>query len=209
LKGVDAVGTFNRFAFKALPVCGQNGLWFSAHLIQHDEVFERTWAIYKEAFSGLERRTRRDQMGVMVHPRYRFSAIMHENSVVGVLAWWELPGFCFVEHFAISAEQRSGGFGRRAIALLQSHVNAPILVDVEPFGTDYLAARRVAFYNRLGFSYCPQPVTLPAYRDRSSAPSNFMAWNATLDGHVRERMFDTVCHEVYHQRVCVSHFRAI
>ena len=200
---------FRRFAFKNLPVCGSDGLSLSAHLAKQDKVFAQAWAIYAEAFTGLERRTRREQTRVMRHPRYRFSAVMHEGSVVGVLAWWELPGFCFVEHFAVSAAQRSGGFGRRAMALLQEHVACPVIVDVEPFGTDQPAARRVAFYSRLGFSYGGLPVMLPAYEGKAVAPSNLMAWPSALDRAGRERVLEAIGREIYGQPDAVPYTSAV
>jgi ribosomal protein S18 acetylase RimI-like enzyme len=206
---LGAAGDFSRFAFQALPVCGNDGLWLTSHLAEQDEVFEQAWTIYAEAFSGHEGRARREQSRVTRHPHYRFSAIMHEDSVVGVLAWWELPGFCFVEHFAISSAQRSGGFGRRAMALLQAHVAGPILMDVDPFGTDYLAARRVAFYQRLGFHYCGTPVMLPAYEGKIAAPSNLMAWPLALDAAGRERALEAIEREIYGQRAAVPYPSAV
>jgi ribosomal protein S18 acetylase RimI-like enzyme len=194
---VGGGAAFSRFAFKALPVCGSEGLLFSGHLFRQDDVFEQAWAVYGEAFTGAERRTRHEQARVMDHPRYRFSAIMHAGAVVGVLAWWRLSGFCFVEHFAIAKAHRSGGFGGRAMALLQEHEAGPVLVDVEPFETDCAAARRVAFYRRLGFAYCGQPVTLPPYDGKPETPSNFMAWGMDLEREGRARALETVCREVY------------
>lgn len=206
---VDEAVDFRRFAFKALPVCGAEGLWFSAHLAARDEVFKQAWAIYAEAFTGVARRSRCEQARIMRHPRYRFSAVMHEGSVVGVLAWWELPGFCFVEHFAIASAHRSGGFGRRAMKLLQSSVACPIVLDVEPFGTDYHAARRVAFYHRLGFAYCGQSVTLPAYEGRATAPTNFMSWGSALSRAGCERVLETIGCEIYDQRIEVPYPNAV
>jgi GNAT superfamily N-acetyltransferase len=194
---VDEAADFNRFAFKALPVLGKEGLSISAHLGEQDEVFKRAFAIYAEAFSGLERRSLCEQRDVMRRPHYRFSAVLREGEPVGVLAWWKLSGFCFVEHFAIAEAHRSGGLGRRAVELLLGHVAEPVAVDVEPFGTGHAAARRVAFYRRLGFAYCGQPVTLPAYRGKGSAPSNFMVWGAEPDRGERERIFETICSEIY------------
>ncbi len=207
--GVHAVVDFRRFVSKALPVIGADGLSLSAHLVAQDAVFEQAWAIYAEAFTGFERRTRREQMRVMRDPAYRFSAVMHAGSVVGVLAWWELPGFCFVEHFAVSSAQRSGGFGRRAMALLQAHVACPVVVDVEPFGAEHQASRRVAFYNRLGFSYCGRAVTLPAYEGRSTAPSNLMAWPMALDPAGRERVLETIGSEIYGRSAAVAYPSAV
>ena len=200
--------TSDNAKFFAYPV-QHEGLCFSAHLVKQDGVFEKAWAIYAEAFTGLERRSRREQTLVMRHPCYRFSAILHEGAVVGVMAWWKLAGFCFVEHLAISSAERSGGFGRRAIELLQSHVACPIVVDVEPFGTDQNAARRVAFYSRLGFAYSGKSVTLPAYEGKPTAPSNLMAWGMELDRAGRERVLEAVGREIYNQRVDMPYTSAV
>jgi ribosomal protein S18 acetylase RimI-like enzyme len=172
-------------------------------------MFKPVWAIYTEAFTGAARRSRREQAHVMRHPRYRFSAVMHEGSVVGVMAWWELPGFCFVEHFAVSSAHRSGGFGRRAMALLQSHVTGPIVLDVEPFGTDYPAARRVAFYHRLGFTYCGLSVTLPAYEGKEAGPTNFMSWGTELSRAGCERVLEAIGSEIYGLRSEVPYPSAV
>lgn len=195
--GVDAHGDFNRFAFKALPIVDKDGLWFSAHIVRRDDVFDQAWDIYTEAFTDFERRSLFEQMHVMRHPHYRFSAIRHEDAVVGMVGYWELPGFCFVEHVAVSAAHRSGGYGRRALQLLQQHSQGPILVDVEPFGTDQFAARRVTFYNRLGFHYCGSPVTLPPYAGKTTEPSNLMAWPMALDRDGREQVVEIIRRDVY------------
>ena len=196
-KGVSEYGDFNRFAFKALPLVDKHGLYISAHLVRRDDVFDQVWAIYTEAFSDFERRSLFEQMHVMRHPHYRFSAIRHVEEVVGVVGYWEISGFCFVEHVAVSASHRSGGYGRRAIQLVQQNAQGPILVDVEPFGTDQLAARRVAFYNRLGFHYCGTPVTLPPYAGKTTEPSNLMAWPMALNLAEREQVVETIKRVVY------------
>jgi len=188
---------FRRFAFKNMPVCGADGLCLSPHLAEQDERFGQAWSIYAEAFTGFERRARREQSRVMRHPLYRFSAILQDGVVVGVLAWWDVPDFCFVEHFAISSIQRSGGLGRRALALLLAHEDRPVIVDVEPFGSGQLSSRRVAFYARLGFKYCATPVTLPPYAGKTAEPSNLMAWPVELDRIECERALAAIRRDVY------------
>lgn len=197
LLAVDTACGFRQRAFKRLPVCGADGLVFSAHLMEHDALFEPAWAIYAEAFTGFERRTRREHSRVLRDPSYRFSAIIQEGVVVGVLAWWDLPEFCFVEHFAISSLQRSGGLGRCAMELLQAHESRPVLVDVEPFGSQQLASRRVAFYARLGFNYCASPILLPPYAGKTTEPSNLMSWSVVLDRTECERVLAAIRCTVY------------
>lgn len=207
--GLDDGAVFSRFAFKALPVCGKAGLVLTAHLFRQDEVFDQAWAIYEEAFAEGERRSRGEQLHVMSQPGYRFSAVLSDGAVVGVLAWWALSGFCFVEHFAVASAHRSGGFGRRVMELLQAHVAGPIVVDVEPFSTEQTAARRVAFYSRLGFAYCDQAVVLPPYEGKAEAPSNLMAWGLPLDRSSRARVFETICREVYGPGAAALYPRAV
>lgn len=183
--------------FKALPVFEDRGLGFSEHLDMKAPLFATVWGIYTAAFSDCERRVYAEQKTIHDHPRYRFSAIMQGDVAVGVLACWLLQGFWFVEHFAIASEHRSSGLGGRALGLLQEHVRGPILLDVEPLGTDKNAMRRVAFYTRLGFHYCDKSVTLPPYQGRRASPSNLMAWPRVLDCGARDRALATVEREIY------------
>lgn len=195
--GADTAVDFSRFAFKSLPVFESGGLCFSAHLDMRSPEFETAWGIYNVAFADFECRSRLEQTWVMREPNYRFSAVMHEGSVVGVLACWKLSGFCFVEHVAIAPAYRSKGIGQQTFKLLIRHLARPVVVDVEPFGSKRLASRRVAFYARLGFNYCASPVTLPPYAGKTTKPSNLMAWPVVLDGAGRERVVETIRREVY------------
>ena len=192
------------------PSSSQDGLCFSAHLDPKGEMFKQAWAIYNASFNDIERRTLFEHLLVMRQLRYRFSAMQCDGAVVGVLGLWELEGFCFVEHVAVAAEHRSGGYGRRAIRLLQRHVRKPILLDVEPFGTDVNAVRRVAFYRRLGFHYCGYPITLPPYVGKTAEPTNLMSWPMALDTEACERALDTIRHGVYGlEPVALCHDQAV
>ena len=208
LSPVDASEEFKRFALKTLPIRDTDGLWFSPHLAKRDDIFEQAWTIYTEAFTDFERRSLFEQLHVMRHPQYRFSAIRHEDAVVGMLGCWDLPGFCFIEHVAVSVAHRSGGYGKRALHLLQHYVKTPIIVDVEPFGTDQMASRRVAFYSRLGFHYSGIPVTLPPYAGKTTEPSNLMAWPMPLEHQGRENVVETIKHDVYGLNTFVPHHNA-
>jgi RimJ/RimL family protein N-acetyltransferase len=172
-------------------------------------MFDQAWSIYNASFSDFERRSLFEQMQVMRQPRYRFSAIRKKGAVVGVLGVWHLRDFCFVEHVAIAPEHRSGGYGRRALQALQRHVRGPIILDVEPFGTDLAAARRVAFYQRLGFHYCGHPVSLPPYAGKTAEPSNLMSWPLALDGENRERAVEAIARDVYGLHPLVPRHRAV
>ena len=207
--GVNTAVDFSQFAFKALPVFESEGFCLSAHLDMRSPEFETAWGIYTDAFADFECRSRLEQTWVMREPNYRFSAVMHEGAVVGVLACWKLSGFCFVEHVAVSPACRSNGIGQRTLKLLLRHMARPVVVDVEPFGTKRLASRRVAFYARLGFNYCASQVTLPPYAGKTTEPSNLMAWPVVLDGAGRERVYATIRREVYGMHTFMASTRTV
>ena len=56
-------------------------------------MFQKAWSIYTESFADFERRSLFEHLKVMRQPRYRFSAILRGQEVVGVLGMWTLPGF--------------------------------------------------------------------------------------------------------------------
>ncbi len=192
----SAEADFRRLAFKALPIFETGGLWFSAHLDLTDAAFAKAWKIYGEAFPDYERRQYLDQMSIHGHPRYRFSAVMDGDRVVGMLAVWRLPSFWFIEHLAVDAEARSSGFGGRAVRLLQAHVKGPILLDVEP-PVDAQTARRVTFYQRLGFHFQTDTVTLPPYAGKETAPSHFVSWPGAMNETARAEALQMIETEIY------------
>lgn len=187
----------------------QGGLWFSPHLAPEGEMFQKAWSIYTESFADFERRSLFEHLKVMRQPRYRFSAILRGQEVVGVLGMWTLPGFCFIEHVAIGAAFRSAGLGQQALRAVQCHVGGPVVLDVEPFGTDLYAARRVSFYQRLGFHYCGRSVTLPPYVGKATEPSNLMAWPLALDETSRVRVVETIEREIYGLHPLIPRRRAV
>jgi len=208
--GAPLAGAFSRqFSFKVLPVFEREGLWFSEHLDMSDARFGRAWQIYTESFADYERRTFLEQGTVHSHPNYRFSAILDGDAIVGVLACWSLSGFWLVEHVAIDSRQRSSGLGSRVIRLLQEHVKGPIMLDVEPLYADPHAERRVAFYERLGFHFCGEPVSLPPYEGKPEAPSHLMAWPHALDAEGRACAVATIEREVYGLGTCASRACAV
>jgi ribosomal protein S18 acetylase RimI-like enzyme len=188
---------FGRFAFKALPVFERGGLWISAHLGAADRSFAEAWGIYASSFSDCEQRAYFEQVALLRHPRYRFSALGHGDGVVGVLGWWDLPGFRFIEHIAISPAHRSSGFGGRAVSLMQQHLGGVIALDVEPPAAGADAVRRVAFYERHGFRFDAEPVTLPAYAGKRTAPSHLMTWSRAPGAPERDELLAAIRSEIY------------
>lgn len=188
---------FGQFAFKALPVFERGGLWLSAHLDVAGKAFGEAWRVYDASFSDCEKRAYFEQVAILRHSRYRFSAIGFGDEVVGVLGCWDLPGFRFIEHLAVSAVHRSAGFGGRAVSLLQQHLGGVIALDVEPPTAGAVAARRVAFYERNGFRFDAEPMKLPPYVGKGTGPSHLMTWSYGASAPERDAVLAAISSEVY------------
>jgi len=68
------------------------------------------------------------------------------------IAYWQLEGFVFIEHFAVSQALRGGGIGANFMREFLSFINMPVILEVEPPDTQ-AAIRRIEFYKRLGFKH--------------------------------------------------------
>lgn len=89
---------------------------------------------------------------------------------LGFLTYWRFPGFTYVEHFAISPDFRGRGFGAEAIAAFVEMQHRPVVLEAELAGSNPMAGRRVAFYQRQGFEVLPQPYLQPSYPTRGAEP---------------------------------------
>lgn len=119
----------------------------------------REWnAVYRlmeESFPPCERRTRMSAEVLLRHPAYRLAVEKDKAGEVNAfLACWELPGFRFLEHFAVSPARRGEGVGSRLLReWLQDSPLPPVLEVEEPSGG--AEKRRVAFYIRAGLELTP------------------------------------------------------
>lgn len=109
--------------------------------------------IYMEAFPPEERRTFEDIRSKHADPSHPLSVlcIFRDGTVVGMLSWWQLPGFAYIEHFAVSSSLRGGGTGSRALSAFIAAVSIPVVLEVERPGANAMADRRIGFYRRNGF----------------------------------------------------------
>ncbi|MCM1484476.1 MAG: GNAT family N-acetyltransferase [Muribaculaceae bacterium] len=82
-----------------------------------------------------------------------FLVIIYRREVAGMITCWHLPGFDYVEHFAVKSSLRGKGIGADAIRKLVARAGGvPIVLEVEPATDGPIAARRIRFYERCGFT---------------------------------------------------------
>ena len=163
--------------------------------------FPEVYAIMEQSFPREEYRPYQDQLALMERECYRiygeWSAI---GELRGFMAVWNLHGYCFLEHFAVSPVERNGGLGSAMLRELQGLYSAPICLEVEPPENE-LTRRRVAFYERNGFRLNAYPYEQPSLGEgRSPVLLQIMTTGGKLTPEAFETLKRTLYAEVYDVR---------
>lgn len=110
--------------------------------------------LYFDSFPENERRPWNDFHARVLDKenRMKLLVIYTENRPVGFITCWQLDnGFRYVEHFAISSQNRGKGIGARAIESFVEIEEFPVVLEAEPKHLNEIASRRIDFYTRCGF----------------------------------------------------------
>lgn len=129
-------------------------------------------------------------------PAFHNNIVMDGDTPVGFFTYWDFGTFCYGEHFAIDADRRNGGYGKRTLEALVRHVHPlPIVLEVE-MPEEEMAQRRINFYKRHGFTLWDKPYRQPPYKPGDPfLPMLLMAYG-DLDP---ERDYETVKARIYHE----------
>ncbi len=119
--------------------------------------------IYTESFPPEELRNFDEIIKLLkTNAYFKILAILINEKVSGFVNYWQFPHFYFVEHFAVDAKHRNGGYGTRAVNAFLEQAKRTTILEAEKAEHE-MAKRRVAFYQRLGFSISPFPYAQMPY----------------------------------------------
>ncbi|MGN0262121.1 MAG: GNAT family N-acetyltransferase [Eggerthellaceae bacterium] len=158
-----------------------------------DEVFQ----IMEASFPEDELRPREEQRALMDEDFYTIFVERSEaGAIAGFLAVWRFDDFLYVDHFAVNPRLRGGGIGSRMIGALKELSDDPICLEVElPETRD--AQRRIAFYERNGFSLCEGDYTQPPISaGRRALPMRLMT-SVPVDNARFEQIVSVLYSKVY------------
>lgn len=129
------------------------------------EIFEQLYSIMEYSFPKDERRDFDAQYEKLGNPAFYSAALMEDEKALGFLNFWQLSGYVYIEHFAISQELRGKGIGSELIRkICENFGNQQIILEAEPPELNEIAARRIEFYKRLGFIFNDFHYLQPPYR---------------------------------------------
>ncbi|SHF31674.1 GNAT family N-acetyltransferase [Dysgonomonas macrotermitis] len=175
--------------------------------IENKSDLEFVEKLYIESFPANERRPVLEMHHVMDEDK-RFSVflLVNEEEVrVGFVTIWDLNSFLFIEHFAISPEQRNSGSGSKAMQALIAGTKQPLVGEIELPGSSDFAARRYRFYEKLGFEIWDMEYAQPPYVEGyDSIPMLMLTYRDLNFPTDFEKVKNTIYKEVYKQDIYLN-----
>ena len=105
----------------------------------------------QQSFSLAEYRSFANTQALLSRGDYELLVHADADGIIGLIAHWKLDDFLFVEHFAISEPRRGNGIGGTLMKAYINEAMRPVILEVEADDSP-IARRRIAFYQRLGFT---------------------------------------------------------
>ena len=105
----------------------------------------------QQSFPLAEYRSFADTQALLSRGDYELLVHADADGIIGLIAHWKLDDFLFVEHFAVSEPRRGNGIGGTLMKAYISEAMRPVILEVEADDSP-IARRRIAFYQRLGFT---------------------------------------------------------
>ena len=127
-----------------------------------DELNDELQKIYFDSFPPDERREWKEMKELVHLNKFRLNQIFDDQALIGLISIWSLTNFLFIEHFAISESYRGKGIGSQILKQIIEEKSIRIVVEVEEPNNEY-ARRRIAFYERQGFSFGNEVYYQPPY----------------------------------------------
>jgi ribosomal protein S18 acetylase RimI-like enzyme len=119
--------------------------------------------LYHDAFPQEERRDWKQLLSMIgTAGEMRVQVITDQDKLIGLIVFWVFDDWFFIEHLAVSPDQRGMKYGERIMSHFMDKMK--VLLEVEP-PSSADAIRRVRFYERLGLSLLPLVYRQPSYRE--------------------------------------------
>ena len=146
----------------------------------NDPDFATAFALYATSFPVHEQRDLAHQRVAFTAQDYHFDIIEDDGRFVGILLYWDMPQYLYVEHFAIDAGLRGKQYGSRALTQLCQQ-GKPVILEIDP-PVDDISIKRQHFYEKLGFVANPYPHVHPPYKEDLAGHSLVvMSYPAAID----------------------------
>jgi ribosomal protein S18 acetylase RimI-like enzyme len=156
--------------------------------------------LYYAAFPEAERRDWQSLLNLLGTQSEMWMQVIEEDGLaIGFWVFWVLGDFYFLEHFAVDPVLRGKRYGERIMQELMQH--SQVILEVEPASTEN-ALRRIAFYERLGFTLLSFPYFQPCYRDPEASYPMLLMINSVIKEEELQSKVIEIKEKVYGDRAC-------
>lgn len=133
--------------------------------------------------------------------KFHSNLIYLNHQKIGLLHYWNLPSFMYIEHFAIHPKWRNKKFGEKTLLHVINQQKKDIILEVEiPKKKDTNTIRRISFYKRLGFVLLNNEYYQPSYhKSDHSVPLRLMVYKKSTSEINYLGIKKELYKEVYHQ----------
>lgn len=167
-----------------------------------NQILEQIRYIYEDSFPIDERRSFAQLIDTFTkNSAVNIKIFNNETKAIGFIIYWRFSHFVFVEHFAFDSSLRGQGNGTKALREFVENIGMPVVLEVEP-ATDDLTARRIKFYERLGFNLHCYHYTQPPYdKTKNPVDMNIMSYNFEGLDTLFEKVKEVIYREVYNVKL--------
>lgn len=131
-------------------------------LSQNPEEIQFSKDLYEQNFPIEERREFSLVLDIYKTDLLSLNLIYDNETMVGILNYWDFNDFLYIEHLAVSEQYRNRKIASKVLEQLNTQ-NKLIVLEVE-LPRDELSKRRIDFYQRNSFSIQPFTYFQPPYR---------------------------------------------
>ncbi|SNZ15771.1 Ribosomal protein S18 acetylase RimI [Terribacillus aidingensis] len=159
--------------------------------------FQFVYNLMQRSFPKVEYRNFEVQLALLEREDYHIYTYVKNGSLTAFYARYMLPGLTFIEHIAVEERYRGQGLGSQIMRDVIAGTKQRIVLEVEPPADSTDAARRVRFYEKLGFHLNDFSYEQPALRQGGAAvPLQLMSYPQALDeknfGQVKQNILKHV-----------------
>lgn len=153
--------------------------------------------LYEQSFPIEERRDFSKLIEIQKNNPLELNIIYNDTIPVGILHLWDFNDFIYIEHLAINPQYRNQKIATTLLTTLNK-TDKPIILEVE-LPTDEMSTRRIAFYQRNGFSIQAYKYYQPPYRKGENSIEMHLMANTKQPLQEREytKITNTIRKKVY------------
>lgn len=160
--------------------------------------FDTIYELMENAFPSEEYRSYSEQKALLEREDYHIHIYERQGKLAAICAIYTFSELAFIEHIAVNEDFQGQGMGSKIMAEVMTSSDKPIILEVEPPDREENAARRVRFYEKLGFHLHDFPYEQPPLRKgEAPLPLQLMSYPKAYEIEAFERVKKMILQKVY------------